>query len=442
MNKPFLRFMRTLPKYRELSKFAARSALQLEQKEHHSRNIRPRSKVCSGLFISLRILLAISAIIVSGCSNIPKAIDAHATLSAEYTQIIHNKIPSYNSRFGRQRPIVAVVGHNYDTELTDFVVPYGVLSASGAAEVYAVSTFEGTIKTRTDLGKPAFQIQSEFTIEKFDQKFPEGADYLIVPATHPAPALLEWIAQQSKKGTTIVSICNGAMVVAMSGAMNGRYATAHWSTEDHRLEHLSQIHWIRNIRFVADGNWISSAGVSASMPTSIALVEAIAGSQRARTLANELGIEDWSNNHNSDLFQPQLGVNLTALLQTVYTNEWFHHNDQVGIAVSDEVDEVSLALTVDAYSSTGRSQAFIVSERKSPLKTKHGLVIIPDYQENDKSEFDYLLPEPQTRLGRNTLDKIITEISTRYGKNNAYGVALVLEYPSQSAPETSAATSN
>ncbi|WYX35131.1 hypothetical protein WJ966_27605 [Achromobacter xylosoxidans] len=43
-------------------------------------------------------------------------------------------------------PRVVVIGHNANTELTDFVVPYAVLKRSGAAEVWALGLDPGPIR--------------------------------------------------------------------------------------------------------------------------------------------------------------------------------------------------------------------------------------------------------------------------------------------------------
>ncbi|MET3105983.1 putative intracellular protease/amidase [Oxalobacteraceae bacterium GrIS 1.18] len=370
----------------------------------------------------LAIPICASALLLSACQSGPTAVDAQSINDA-------GQIAPYRARFGRARPLIAVVGDNQHTELTDFVVPYGILSQSVVAEVISVSTTAGPIKTLTDMGKPGFQIQAEATLDQFDARFPDGADYIIVPATHDSPTLLHWIAQQVKSGATIVSICNGALVVAKSGAMNGHRATAHWSTEGQRMDMFPEIRWMKNTRYVADGNWVSSAGVSASIPTSIALVEAIAGHDRAATLARELGVDSWSARHNSDSFQPQLGVNLVPLAVTAYTNGWFHKNDRIGIPVTEGVNEVALALTADAYSSTGRSQAFIVAASKAPLHTRHGLVIIPDMTGSESASLDYALPAPADTPDGKVLDRVLGEIRNRYGATDAYGVALLLEYP-------------
>ncbi|HJV00845.1 MAG TPA: DJ-1/PfpI family protein [Burkholderiaceae bacterium] len=366
-----------------------------------------------------------SAYLLSGCASGPAAIDA----SDGHAAVRDGAIAAYHARPGHAKPLIAVVGDNASTELSDYVVPYGILTRSGVAEVMALSTTEGPISTTTDMGKPGFRIEPEATIARFDMRFPDGADYVIVPATRNTAELRNWIAQQSAKGATIVSICNGAQVVARSGVMDGRLATAHWASEQERMEQQPAIRWVRNARYVADRNWVSSAGVSAAIPTSIALVEAIAGRARASALAGELAIADWSARHDSDAFQPRLGHNLTALATTVYTNGWFHHDDALGIRAAAGVDEVVLALTVDAYSSTGRSHAFLVADSVAPLRTRHGLRVIPDRSEGETAGLDDVLDLSATTPPGKAVDRALEGIASRYGRANAYGVALLLEYP-------------
>lgn len=371
------------------------------------------------------------AILLSGCASGPAAIDASASISTSEhgASLRDGAIAPYHVRPGHARPLVAVVGDNVSTELSDYVVPFGILTRSGVADVMALATAEGPISTTTDMGKPGFRIEPEATVARFDARYPEGADYVIVPATRNTPALRAWIAQQANKGATIVSICNGAQVVANSGVMDGHLATAHWSSEQERMEKQPAIRWVRNARYVADRNWVSSAGVSAAIPTSIALVEAIAGRERAAALAGELAIADWSARHDSDAFQPRFGHNLTALATTVYTNGWFHHDDALGIRASAGVDEAVLALTVDAWSSTGRSHAYLVADSVAPLRTRHGLRVIPDRSEGETAGLDGVLTlSPSTPPGK-AVDQALTDIASRYGHANAYGVALLLEYP-------------
>ncbi|WP_245879453.1 DJ-1/PfpI family protein [Xanthomonas pisi] len=133
-------------------------------------------------------------------------------------------------------------------------------------DVSAVTLEAGPLSTFTDLGRPGFRIATETTVAQFDAMHPLGADYIIVPAQASTPRLLAWLKRQSRQGATIVTICNGALVAAQMGMLDGRHATAHWSTGAARTRQYPAIRWTPNRRYVADGNWISTAGVSAAIP--------------------------------------------------------------------------------------------------------------------------------------------------------------------------------
>lgn len=336
------------------------------------------------------------------------------------------KIAPYHARFGRTQPLIAIIGENSGTELTDYVIPYGVLQQSGVARVMTVATQPGPITMR-----PALRIQPQATIAEFDADFPEGADYVIVPAVvrRNDPALLAWIAAQGAKGGTIVSICDGALVVANTGLLKGHRATAHWATQALRAKVYPDVHWVKNVRYVVDGRIVSSAGISASMPVSIALVEAIAGHDHAAALAHELGVSDWSTAHNSDVFRPRFGVNLMAFVHTTYSNAHLHAMQRIGVPVAAGVDEIALALTADAYSRTGRSHAYALSASDAPLQTRHGLTLLPDRVVGGANPVDRVLPAFDATPSARMLDQALAGIAQRFGRSTAYGVALDFEYP-------------
>ena len=334
-------------------------------------------------------------------------------------------IAPYHDRFGRSQPLIAVVGENSGTELTDFAIPYGVLARSGAAQVTTVATQPGVLTMR-----PALKIQPDATTQQFDSKYPEGADYVIVPAVvkRDDPELLRWVATQGEKGATIVSICDGALVVAGAGLLKGHRATAHWATESHRKERFPDTQWISNTRYVADGKLVSSAGISAAMPTSLALLEAIAGHARAAAVAQEIGVDDWSTSHDSDRFHPRMG-NLTAYA-TMYTNAWFHSSDSVGVPLADGMDEIALAFTADAWSRTARSQAYGVSAAATPVRTRGGLSVLPERAPGGADAPSIMLPALAAAPSGKALDKVLADLAERYGRRTAYRVALEFEYPS------------
>lgn len=381
--------------------------------------------------ITVRCLLAaVAALLVSTTPTAtaavdplvsPTRVDSEAAVESQA-----GKIAPYHSRFGRAQPVIAIIGENSGTELTDYVIPYGVLKESGVARTITVATRPGPIIMR-----PALRIQPEATIATFDADFPDGADYVIVPAVvkRNDPALVAWIAAQGAKGATVVSVCDGALVVANTGLMNGHRATAHWATQTLRAKDYPDIKWVKNVRYVADGRIISSAGISASMPLSIALVEAISGHARAAALGKELGVLNWSAAHNSDVFRPRFGVNLMAFVRTTFSNAHLHSMQSIGVPVASGVDEIALALTADAYSRTGRSHAYALSASGAPLQTRHGLTVLPDRIVGGANPVDQVLPPFDATPSAQQLDIALAGIAKRYGRSTAYGVSLDFEYP-------------
>ena len=335
----------------------------------------------------------------------------------------HAQIAPYQARFERARPVIAVIGENTATELIDFVIPYGILSQSGAADVLAVAARPGAMNLR-----PALHIAPQATLESFDERYPDGADYVIVPAMMFADRaaetiVLAWISSQAGKGATIVSICDGSLIVAQTGLLKGHRATGHWATQSRRERHFPETQWIKNTRYVADGQFISSAGVTAAIPLSLALVESIAGKDSATRLASDLGVSGWSAEHDSEQFHLDAGKYLTAIRNKLAWSREF------GIPVTDGVDEISLALAADSFSRTYRSRALTVAKMGGTLMTRNGLVLLPDRVIGEDDVPAQMLTAQENILPGQVLDQSLADITALYGQPTASFVAMQLEYP-------------
>lgn len=387
-------------------------------------SLAPRSAAPIFPFLGRALLLCVALLGLAPAASASSA-DRTSLHVVTPPSTVDAALPSYRPRFERPRPVIAIVGENSGTELSDFAIPYGVLVRSGVADVITVATQPGVLRMR-----PALQVEPDASIAEFDARFPQGADYVIVPAVvkFNDPALLAWVKAQGTKGGTLVSICDGAAVVAGTGLMDGHRATAHWASAKNRRRLFPAVKWIDNIRYVADGQIISTAGISAALPTSLALVEAIAGRERAANLALELGVSDWSPAHDTTPFRPRFGVNLRALIAVTYTNGWFHSTEMIGLPIADGVDEIALAVTADGYSRTGRSMVHALSPTSSPVRSRSGLMFVPDTR-TDGQRVDRELPALGTFPSAESFVKTIDGVCVLYGRNTAYGVALNFEYP-------------
>jgi len=331
-------------------------------------------------------------------------------------------IAPYRPRFGRARPVVAIVGHNASTELIDFVVPYSVLARSGAADVIALGLEPGALKMR-----PALVIEPQATVEQFDERVPQGADYVIVPAVAGDktgdPRLLQWLQAQAERGAIVVSICDGAIVVAKAGLFKGHRATGHWATQSMREEHFPDTRWLKNVRYVDDGPVVSSAGVSAALPLSLALVEAIGGRARAGELARELGVASWGPEHDSERFHLSLGDYLTAARNRLLTTR-----DELELPIAEGVDELALAMTADAFGRTWRSPPYTSATTLAPLRTRGGLLVHPDRASEAEPPAHRRTVHLPDSSPAQALDAALAEIDRAYGRATGTFVSAQLEY--------------
>jgi putative intracellular protease/amidase len=330
-------------------------------------------------------------------------------------------LTAYEPRPGRDRPVIAVVAPAGGAELTDFAVPYGILSSADVADVVAVSIDSGPVELF-----PALIMEAEATTSAFDLDYPEGADYVIVPATHdPADAALTgWLLEQAARGATIVGVCDGVLVLAEAGLLDGRRATGHWFSLGKLQRRHPDTRWVRDRRYVADGNVITTTGVSASVPVSLALVEAIAGEERAREVARSYGVDGWGASHDSDAY----GLNARHVLGYLGDLVAFWRNETVRVEVAAGVDEVTLALLADAWSRTGRSRVVSVARAEEPIRTRGGLLLYPDRAADGDRPDRMLEPVASVPAGA-ALDRALAGIEEAYGSRRADFVALQLEHP-------------
>ncbi|MGD0698615.1 MAG: DJ-1/PfpI family protein [Trebonia sp.] len=117
-------------------------------------------------------------------------------------------------------------------------------------------------------------------------------DVILVPggsgqAGHMAPGpLQDWLVKADETSTWTTSVCTGALILAGAGLLTGREATTNWQAHD-ELARLGAKP--RNERYVFDGKYATSAGVSAGIDMALALAGRIAGDEVAQSI--QLGIE-------------------------------------------------------------------------------------------------------------------------------------------------------
>ncbi|CAN7637586.1 DJ-1/PfpI family protein [Devosia sp. LjRoot16] len=319
------------------------------------------------------------------------------------------------------RPVIAIIAWNQATELSDFFSAYGVLKRADVAEVTVVAERAEPVQLY-----PGPKITPEATIADFDAQHPEGADYVVVPAMDPGTdqVIADWLVAQHKKGAKIISICNGSRMIGFAGLLDGRRATGHWSAVAELRQKHPTMTFVPDRRYVVDDGVATSTGITANIPIMLALVEAIGGRPVAERTAAELGVASWDARHRSAGFELTLEHKKTFIRNALT----FWRRETVGIPLEQGVDEVALGLLVDAYARTNLASVVTLGAGGAPVRSRHGLLILPD-QPSESARVDRILPPPPTEAPAQTLENELPVVAARYDLPTAKIVALVMEYP-------------
>ena len=222
-----------------------------------------------------------------------------------------------------------------------------------------------------------------------------------------------------------------AKIVAEAGLLDGKRATTHWYYLDELRGKHPAIRYVADRRLVVDRGVATTTGISASMPMALALIEAIAGREKAEAVGRDLGLAHWDARHDSGAFRFTRPFALTAIRNTLAF--WSH--EQLGLELAPGVDEVSLALVADAWSRTYRSRAVTFAGAADAQQTRSGIRIVPDRVATSWPE-ERLLPAVGDRQPAAALDQALHGIADRYGKRTADFVAMQLEYLWRRAPQS------
>lgn len=99
--------------------------------------------------------------------------------------------------------------------------------------------------------------------------------------------LIRFIQQASKKARRVASVCSGSFLLAQAGLLDGRRAASHWRGCDLLAKYFPKVTVDRDALYVRDGKFSSSAGVTAGMDLSLALVSEDCGQRVALEVAKD-----------------------------------------------------------------------------------------------------------------------------------------------------------
>ena len=94
-------------------------------------------------------------------------------------------------------------------------------------------------------------------------------------------AMLDYVRRVAPDCTWVTSVCTGSFILTAAGLTADKRVTTHWgSIEELRRRGAATV--LENVRYVRDGNLVTSAGVSAGIDMALWIVGQVYGVDHAR----------------------------------------------------------------------------------------------------------------------------------------------------------------
>ncbi|NMM63247.1 DJ-1/PfpI family protein [Clostridium sp. P21] len=105
----------------------------------------------------------------------------------------------------------------------------------------------------------------------------------------------------AEKSTYCLSICTGSAVLAKCGVLKNKKATSNKQALEWVKSVSDQVNWIEKARWVVDGKYYTSSGISAGIDMVLGFVSDRFGKDKATKIANDIEYI-WNDDCTNDVF--------------------------------------------------------------------------------------------------------------------------------------------
>jgi transcriptional regulator GlxA family with amidase domain len=121
------------------------------------------------------------------------------------------------------------------------------------------------------------------------------------------PTLLGWLGRRAAEAEVVTSVCTGAALLARAGVLDGKRATTNKAFFQWVADQGPKVTWVRAARWVEDGKFATSSGVSAGIDMALAVIARLVGREVSENVARAMEYE-WHTDATWDPFAKAWGL--------------------------------------------------------------------------------------------------------------------------------------
>ena len=190
--------------------------------------------------------------------------------------------------------INVVLFHNFET--LDIFGPVEVFGKADEWEIKYYSLDGGLISNQDNI---------HIATEELDQFISDQV--LFLPGGMGArdeinnSGFIDTIKHLATKSQFVITVCTGSALLAKTGLLDGREATSNKRSFDWVKQSSDNVIWIKQARWVVDGKYYTSSGISAGIDMALGFIADIKGLKKAREIAKRIEY-NWQEDKTIDNF--------------------------------------------------------------------------------------------------------------------------------------------
>jgi transcriptional regulator GlxA family with amidase domain len=158
-------------------------------------------------------------------------------------------------------------------------------------------------------------------------------------AVRTVPGFLRHVGRVANRSRRIASVCSGAFVLAEAGLLDGKVATTHWQAAPHLAEWYPSVAVEEDRIYVRDGDVWSSAGVTAGIDLTLALVAEDLGDDLANEIARGIVLPVRRSGGQSQ-YSARLAADVTSSPHLAPLLSWMASNLAADLSVAALAERV------------------------------------------------------------------------------------------------------
>ena len=211
-----------------------------------------------------------------------------------------------------KRTLGAVLFHDF--ELLDYYGPLEMFGNLGSQlSIVTVAENQGPIKS----------VQGPSTVAEFDFANCPALDLILLPGgigtieQLESEPMLSFMRNAAANAEIVMSVCTGSAILGAAGVLDGKRATSNKLFFEMASSQGNGVDWVENARWVEDGKFFTSSGVSAGTDMALGVIAKMFGRESAEQIAVMTEYE-WQSNADEDPFSQYLNQgNIDEYLQAL-----------------------------------------------------------------------------------------------------------------------------